>query len=490
VNESPRHPGLGRTGRRPRASWARRIVGTCALALLLLLLTAARTRLPITMRAPRDRAAIERSLADSPHAGDCDRCHSMHGEDQPMVFPNALVGPDDNGLCLGCHDTPWSGGSFGGDALYRGTGHGSSTAMVWPGPDPGMRVDADAATKCLNCHEPHGLSDALGAIPMLALQREEALCLACHDGSPASTDIASDLSKPYRHPVGNYSGRHTGPREELPSDFGATPVNRRHAECVDCHNPHVSRADGGGHGAPDDASKLLLGVSRVSVINGAIGTRPLYTFIPASDTLTAPVAEYQVCFKCHSSWTTQPAGQGDLAVLLNPANPSTHPVEDAGRNPTIDPQAFAPGWSALSRVSCGDCHGSDFGTTSGPHGSVNPGLLRAPYPASARNRITMSNELCFQCHSYDVYANRDAPASVRAASRFNSPGAEKGHAEHVDGENVPCYACHTTHGSSYLPYLITLERTPGIRAYSPSLTGGTCAPTCHDSESYRVNYAR
>ena len=89
------------------------------------------------LHAPRTEAAIRKALADSPHAGDCEQCHTTHGDDQPTVYPNALTSPDDNALCARCHSTPWSGGSFAGDVLYRGTGHGASTGMIWPGPDPG-----------------------------------------------------------------------------------------------------------------------------------------------------------------------------------------------------------------------------------------------------------------------------------------------------------------------------------------------------------------
>ncbi len=442
------------------------------------------------LHAPRTEAAIRRALAESPHAGDCEQCHTTHGDDQPTVYPNALTSPDDNALCARCHGTPWSGGSFAGDVLYRGTGHGASTGMIWPGPEPGMRIEIDAATKCLNCHDPHGWTDALGEIPQLAVAREERLCLACHDGSPAKTDIASELRKPYRHPTGDISGRHTGPTESQPADFGVSPLNNRHAECEDCHNPHVSRADGGSLDGTGDASKTTLGASRVLVQNGFAGQRPQYTFIAGQDTLTAPDAEYQLCFKCHSSWTTQPSGQTDLALELNPANASFHPVEAAGRNPNISAMAFAPGWSASSLTRCGSCHGSDFGSTAGPHGSSNPFLLRRPSPASSASRAMASDELCFSCHAYDVYANPAALPGTRAASRWNGPGVANGHAEHVGAAQVPCYACHVTHGSAQQPDLIATGRNPGMIAYTSTASGGTCTTTCHAVESYTLNYAR
>lgn len=484
MNE-PRHPGLAGADSRRRRT--RR-----GLALLVLLvaaggLVAAR---PLALRAPRPQAEIERVLAEGPHAGDCERCHTAHGDESGIVYPSALIGPNDNELCRRCHDTPWAGGSWADDALYRGTAHGSEPAAIWQGPDPGARTEPDAAGKCLNCHDPHGWTDALGRIPQLTVQREEKLCLACHDGSPASSNVAADFAKPYRHPATTWNGRHRGASESQPADFGRLPIDNRHAECVDCHNTHVSRGDGPLGTAGGEASKTTLGVSRVAVLNGPAGSPPLFTFIAGSDTLTGPNAEYQLCFKCHSSWTTQPSGQTDLALVLNPANPSHHAVEAPGNNPNIAAQAFAPGWSAASIVRCGDCHGSDFGSVRGPHGSIYPRLLRASYPASSLDRDMSSDELCFKCHAYDVYANNAAPQSVKELSRFNAPAESHGHTRHVSSHRVPCYACHVTHGSTSQPFLIATGRNPGLNSYTRTANGGACGPNCHEPESYTVNYAR
>jgi predicted CXXCH cytochrome family protein len=441
------------------------------------------------LRPPRDRDLVTRLADAGPHNGLCDQCHTAHAAEQSTVYPNALLGPNDNTICMSCHNTPWAGGSLATEPLYRATGHGSSPVMIWPGPDPPMRVEPDAATKCLNCHDPHGWIDLAGTIPHLMIGREEKLCLTCHDGSPAFTNIATELAKPFRHPVTDYSGRHSGPQEADPTAFGVTPINARHSECEDCHNPHVSRRDA----IPplgDDASLTTLGASRVSVLNGPAGSTPGFTFIPSSDTLTVPVAEYQLCFKCHSSWTTQPTGQTDLARVMNPNNPSYHPTEAAGANSQIDPLSFSPGWNATSITRCGDCHGSDFGTTRGPHGSIYPAILKHAYPASSMSRTMTSDELCFSCHSYDVYANPNAPPAMLAASRFNPPRLPQGHAEHVGGQQIPCYACHVSHGSATQSFLMATGRFPGLLSYTKTANGGTCTPTCHGPQSYTVNYAR
>ena len=227
-----------------------------------------------------------------------------------------------------------------------------------------------------------------------------------------------------------------------------------------------------------------------AVLNGAPGLRPGYVFVAASDTATTPFAEYQICFKCHSSWTTQPAGQTDLAMALNPANPSHHAVEAPGANPGISPAAFTAAWSAASIVRCGDCHGSESGGSRGPHGSLYPTILARPYEISPQLHTTTGDELCFQCHAFSVYADPSAPPAQLSASRFNPPGAGRGHAGHVGESRVPCYACHVTHGSATLGHLVVLGRNPGIVSYSATPAGGTCTATCHGPQTYTVNHAR
>lgn len=439
----------------------------------------------------RTQEFVTKILARGPHAGECERCHTAHGEATlPELY--ALVGPDDNSLCDKCHDTPWSGGSYPGPWLYAGSSHGSSSSMIWPGPNPPPRTEAGAAGKCLNCHDPHGWTDAAGDIPDLGLAREESLCLACHDGSPATTNIGVDLAKPYAHPATTYSGRHQGPSEQLSSDFAAAPANNRHAECSDCHNPHAAHAEQTGPPLDDDLGSANAGVSRVRVSSGGPGAPPTFFFTPGADSLSAPLTEYQLCFKCHSSWTIQPTGQTDLALVLNPANPSYHPVEAAGRNLTIRPGAFVAPWSASSITRCGDCHGSDFaGAARGPHGSAYRYILKQPYTASPDFRTMSSNEICFACHSFDVYANHDASTAVLTLSRFNPPGVKEGHAHHVgEGKAVPCYACHATHGTTAQPHLIVTGRRPGLTSYTETVAGGTCDPTCHGRKTYTLNYAR
>ena len=433
-----------------------------------------------------DPATGVQRLADEGR-GECSQCHDEHASRQGIPttgpWPYLLFARDDNALCATCHNTSGSLSIYQGNVPFANSSHGVSGSMVWPGPTPPGRVSSDAG-KCVNCHDPHGGSDASGQIPAMDFAREESLCLACHDGSPANTNIASQLTKTYKHPVSLYSGRHDEAEGNNPQKFGAAPTNNRHSECEDCHNPHAAQGDRFPP-TPPVASNRLLGVSRLRVVNGPAGTKPSYSYQGPGDSF-AP-NEYEVCFKCHSSWTTLPGGQPDLAALFNPNNKSYHPVEAAGTN-NIHPGAFANGWDSFRMTSCTDCHSSDDTSSRGPHGSANEHILRKNYPTTSGGQ-PLSTDLCFDCHNYSVYGDPKAGASVQSDSRFNRPKTSSGHSAHA-GDGIGCYACHESHGSVSNGALIALGRNPGVTSYTQTTTGGTCAATCHVAKTYNLNYAR
>lgn len=422
--------------------------------------------------------------------GACSACHAEMGRGKgyrapgPRVWTGFVRLDAGNERCFSCHQTPLGApaplGIYQGKITFNQSTHATSPAMAWPGQSPPPRSSADAG-RCVNCHDPHGARDAIGVIPSMNVAREEALCLPCHDGAPARRDVASQLQRAFRHPV-SLRGVHRADEGGDKARFAAPAA--RHVECVDCHNPHYARADVPPARAPA-ASNRLLGVSRVRVTNGGAGSVPLYTFVPAEDVAFA--LEYEICFKCHSSWTTQPAGQSDLALLLNPANPSFHPVEEVGRNRNIDPLAFAGGWRWDRLTYCSDCHSSDDPSVRGPHGSMYRYLLGRSYTASPLVGASMaSTDLCFQCHAFATYADGQASRTVRRYSRWED------HALHVGKGRVPCYTCHATHGSTLYPALVVIGRSPGLSAYLQDVRGGSCASSaaCHEAKTYAVTYPR
>lgn len=413
----------------------------------------------------------------------CSTCHDAHyqGAGNGMLLRSGNV----NALCTDCHTLA--------DTTTPAAHLNPSTGVLWPGPRYGTLfppvTDATQRGFCTNCHQSHGWPDGANPTqdyPTLLVNREENLCYACHDGNLSAKNLLLQFTKSYRHPTADYSGRHTWTEGGTPAAFGT--VNR-HAECEDCHNSHVASADPTAPVAPT-ASNAIRGVGRVAVTNGAAGTLPTYTYRGPTDT-TAPVAEYQMCFKCHSSWTTQPAGQSDTAVQFSSNNPSYHPVEAPGKNTNVNPNAFVNGWSGPSTMYCGDCHTSDDVTVRGPHGSQYRYLLKQPSFASSSRRTMASTELCFNCHSFNTYANPAATTTQQNYSRFGASGGDnEGHTSHVSGHQAPCYACHGSHASTTKPHLIVTGRNPGINSYTETATGGTCSPTCHGTESYTVSYAR
>ncbi|RMF98190.1 MAG: hypothetical protein D6734_00705 [Candidatus Schekmanbacteria bacterium] len=417
---------------------------------------------------------------------DCRQCHIEHSAGgTPNTY--ALFAPNTNGLCFTtsgtspCHNSASSLGIFQGSVKYGDSSHATDSQVVWPGPNPSARPASDSG-KCVNCHSPHGYEDGNGLIPSQLIKREENLCLTCHDSNgPASTDIQTDISKTYRHPASDYTGRHSEDEDGTASNYGTSPSNNRHAECVDCHNPHIAAADTSPPSAPTMPLSLK-GVGRVKVSNGSAGTTPSFTYVSPSNNST-PLREYQICFKCHSSWTSQPSGQPDLSVKFNTNNPSYHPVEAQGKNLNINPNAFVNGWSDTDLMYCSDCHGSDSGTANGPHGSTYNFILKNNYVQSTAKRTMSSNEICFNCHRYDTYGNPNSSKTVRKYSRFEK------HHEHIK-KQYTCYNCHDSHGSTEKPHLIVTGRNPGVIDYNETQNGGSCRPTCHGWESYNVTYPR
>jgi predicted CXXCH cytochrome family protein len=434
----------------------------------------------------------------------CTYCHDLHAPPNNLSVP---LGPNHDVECLSCHQVHYSPATNGtlllttNANLLCGKCHVTADITTpavhvnrtnannqWPGGQYGStfpaKTDPTDRGTCLSCHQAHGWPNAGNPAQdyaALLVEQEENLCFTCHDGSPLAKNLKTNYTKTYRHPTTDYSGRHSPKEDGNSASYGTT---NRHAECMDCHNAHRLTSQTTAPVAPT-ASSRLKGVSRVSVANGAAGTTPTYTFRPASD--TTPLKEYELCFVCHSSWTTQPAGQTNYAVKFNPNNPSYHPVEAQGKNLNINTNAFVNGSGPTNTMFCTDCHTSDDPGIRGPHASTNRYILKKPYTASSASRTMSSGELCFDCHRYDTYANPAASATIRNYSRFSGGN---GHAFHVGSRTRPCYACHDTHASTAQASLIVTGRNPGITTYTRTTSGGTCTPTCHGSQSYTVTYAR
>jgi predicted CXXCH cytochrome family protein len=212
-------------------------------------------------------------------------------------------------------------------------------------------------------------------------------------------------------------------------------------------------------------------------MSGAAGVEPFWTDEGPPDFygwLPTVQREYQVCLKCHSSFTELPdyAPDGwngetyvadglaklthlnpdqvldsrDLAREFNPYNASFHPVITIGRNQMISSESFVPGWSVDSIAYCTDCHDNPVNSDGGPHGSPRLHLLDggAEYQTLVREGTPPSPAMiCFKCHAAEVYLDLDNPST----NFFRTHGAGRNlHGVHM-AWGATCYACHDSHGS-------------------------------------------
>jgi hypothetical protein len=293
------------------------------------------------------------------------------------------------------------------------------------------------------------------------------------------------------HPVEAYAGRH-----DVGEAPGAEGAANRHAECTDCHDPH--EATDGAHVMGDsNLAGVLTGVRGVMVVYGPDPWTPP-TYYDDGGTIEA-AEEYELCFRCHSSYTTGYTG-GDKALEFNWRNAGTHPVVRYGANLGIWDSAFTLGtpWNPTAgddadygtsspRLTCTDCHGNDDASgPRGPHGSVYPHILKAKVSTSTTELGGGQNDLCVICHDPSTYNVADS-----SFSPFNKPVgyASRVYHRHFLAWKAYCLECHEEHGND-TPHMI---RASG---YSHGPSGGTwadfsmCSVSCHGAtpQSYTNDY--
>ncbi|HEY3317515.1 MAG TPA: cytochrome c3 family protein, partial [Coriobacteriia bacterium] len=352
-------------------------------------------------------------------------------------------------FCLGCHNLTVPSQGISASSLVPYTiGFRTFDALTGPfftGWDKasgaiGFRASGHFATTgtkalCENCHDPHGSGNArltawtkpasfaagiAGTRDNTSTNAAESnLCFQCHGNSGVAIggftgrtatgangvdmDIATPLNTTSGHLAGiTVTGLHKD--TEAGIDLGA---GKRHAECVDCHDPHAARAGvhttGTAEGAP--------------VVYGVVGAKPTWSasnwggttgYTPIRLDGTTGDYEAYLCFKCHSSNVAPTAGASTLAGIPSPSDPVTIPAETniawefnsnnfSGHNvvgdvftkqvasggftwgkPTSATLGLltANGWGVDSAMTCSDCHNYSGVGAGGPHGSANPFLLK------------------------------------------------------------------------------------------------------------------
>lgn len=134
---------------------------------------------------------------------------------------------------------------------------------------------------------------------------------------------------------------------------------------------------------------------------------------------------------------------------------------------------------AMEKGSCPVCHT--------PHGSVQPFLLKAGYPAGAYENYTPEiYALCSQCHpkTLDEFMD-DEKTDFRH-------GALNLHRQHVVqiGRGRACHLCHQAHASER-PHLlkdnIVFKEWNAPFGFTAMDDGGSCVTPCHRDQTYKRN---
>ncbi|MHB1323548.1 MAG: cytochrome c3 family protein [Coriobacteriia bacterium] len=490
-------------------------------------------------------------------------------------------------FCLECHDgapptattnastiVPYSVGFriFGAGQAPFFTGWNKKTASGAEFVNSAHATTVGQKAQCKNCHDPHASNfprltawtapagtEIVGAWTPNAgvranetasLSQEQNLCYQCHgNGTVGRTatgadDLATPFAAAYRHPVErtggvNYPTTHSS--EESGAALGST---NRHAECVDCHDPHAARR--GLHTAGNSAAGPAL--------QGAVGIKPTswpanWTAVPASawqpERMTGETTDFEayLCFKCHSSYSGQPftvtSGSGtytstDVAMEFNPSNQSEHNVlgqrvvmETAftiggtsytWAKPASDGSWLRTGWTSDSMMTCTDCHSNTTASAKGPHGSTARWLIDPAYPVSwnhtggtdtttpqlnrnsttgmslTRSGTSAAGIICEKCHGVQSLAT--VPSN--AHSEHDGRGAKGGYCRHCHvgvphGWKRPRLIGYTTDPEPYRTW--GTQNGPGTGTYgltkialksytsTTSWVAADCYATCYGSHA-------
>jgi len=448
----------------------------------------------------------------------CSNCHNAHSVkvgSRVAYWDIARVSDPDNtkstpadytAFCLRCHDSTAPVRTVSAATLVPyDVVFSTRTEPFFPGWDKaranqqftasGHGTNLTTVTGCQACHDPHGSANAR----LLAWTRpttgtwtgggiagtrdntstnalESNLCFQCHGsstvtiggftgrlagagGSTAHMNVAAPMNKTYKHSTVP-NGRHKD--TEAKTDLGDTKpytdaTSKRHAECVDCHNPHAAKP--GIHttnsSVAGEALRGSIGVKPTwTTGNGTTASSYATTAILPSASSDANRTDYEayLCFKCHSSYTALPVtggsggyGATDLALEFNPSNQSYHRVlgsQMSGMRTSFTVGANTYTWTKASdatlfksgsgltsnsMVTCSGCHGDSGTDARGPHGSSMPYMIDSAYTTSWETAQlgTLSTLICSKCHN----------------SNYDNMNGTHGESDH-SGSDGRCIACH------------------------------------------------
>ncbi|UCD68711.1 MAG: hypothetical protein JSW48_00950 [Betaproteobacteria bacterium] len=272
-------------------------------------------------------------------------------------------------------------------------------------------------------------------------------------------------------------------------------LTREYQLCLKCHSDFGYNDNGsyplGGRPNPGDSGGTT-----------PSGTNNLTQYTNQAMEFQAPIS--------HLGEVTAPdSGAGPGFTTGN--HRSWHPVIDVtGRTTAVrnlSPQALLPPWQDAignQTMYCSDCHGGSTAADTvvpsgnrpwGPHGSEHAFLLKGTWNAftgsetrDAPAPTDPNNGLCFKCHDYQTYADRNGDNND---SGFSGSKSNNLHALHVDRiEKIHCSWCHTAvpHGWKNKALLVNLNDVGAEAGVAPpievSISGDS---SVYDQGPYYLN---
>lgn len=387
-------------------------------------------------------------------ASSCEVCHLP--DSGGHVYPQRAGG---NAVCLSCHDL---------------------------GPMGAFQHLAVSEDGCLSCHEAH----ASASPSLLRGSSQHETCGGCHPSAsypvghePFTLGLCTSCHEP-----------HSGAnalllRGEQPSDH-----------CAGCHEPVAAAMREAAHGHGDlDGSCLRCHVGHGAEHEGLLTADSASQCLRCHDAIRESIRTALVthrgamtdraCLTCHA-----PHGTPDRSMLRDSQEAvcmACHnaPVVAVDGRTIPDMTAFVRDalyiHGAVRSGDCSACHSV--------HGAEFDHLLRDRNPELVVGEFDLRNyALCFSCHSSELVTEPESPT----ATQFRQ-GDRNLHQLHVanGGRSRSCSNCHIVHGGNRPRLMADFPAYEGSGWRMPlgfvlSENGGSCAPGCHQPQSYERTPAR
>ena len=348
---------------------------------------------------------------DTTYDGVCEVCHTQTSHHQNDGSAPQQSHNDGQDCTTACHPHPDGFNPTGGDCRgCHSSAQGAAREVISEFQGAGgighMKFDVSTADNptleatCTQCHgEIPAPMDGTFDVPTWmagsSAVGSEAFCLECHDGAPTQpfsaggdTNDPADISTPWTSGTDKFN-------------------HSAEATCADCHG------DGAG----------------INTYHG--GSTP---------GLLLEASQYNTCVtaNCHGT-----GGTINMATELSGSG-GKHPIDGAVTPFSTVMQAdstgvlFVDGWTKDSVTLCSDCHSTNGGGPSGPHGSSYGYILKGADTSinsvtsgrgygnpknSAATGVEQRQNFCVNCHASDVYGfSSTATFPTNASLGTSGPG--------------------------------------------------------------------